>query len=188
MSWTVVAQAVRPTARAVAWGPLLGVVTALAVITLLARLLADGAGTGPLPMLTVALLAAVSLVGMHDPAHRLLAAVPVGSFARRMLRIALVLVPATVALIALGELLPGRPEPLLAPGLALLLAGLAVATWTPPDRGLHVAATVPVLWVSLHAIAGPVLGVTAGPLAWWQTHPFVVAGVAACAVVLGGRR
>lgn len=188
MSWTAVAQAVRPTARAIAWGPLLGVVLALTLVAGLARLIGGGGSVGPVPVLAVALLAAVSLVGMHDPAGRLLAPAPVGVLVRQALRLALVLTPATVALVALGELLPGRPEPLLAPGLALLLSGLAVATWSPPDRGIHVAAAVPVLWVSLETVVEPVIGVTSGPLAWWHTHPFVVAGVALCVIVLGGRR
>jgi len=45
-----------------------------------------------------------------------------------------------------------------------------------------------VLWVSLHLVAGPVLGVAADPLAWWHTHPFVVGAVALCLVMTGGRR
>lgn len=188
MTWTAVAQAVRPTARAITWGPFLGVVCALVLVAGLARLLVDSGGVGPLPVLAVALLASVTLVGMHDPAGRLLAPAPVSAFVRRMLRIALVLAPATLTLIALGQLLPGRPEPMLAPGLALLLSGLAVATWSPPERGLQLAAAVPLLWVSLEMAAGPVLGAGSGPLAWWHAHPLVVAGVAVCAIVSAGRR
>lgn len=188
MTWAAVAQAVRPTARAIAWGPFLGVVCALVLLAGLARLVVGSDGVGPLPVLGVALLAAVSLVGMHDPAGRLLAPAPVSAFVRRMLRIALVLAPATLTLIALSELLPGRHEPMLAPGLALLLSGLAVAMWSPPERGHQLSAAVPLLWVSLEMAAAPVLGAGSGPLTWWHTHPFVVAGVAVCAIVSAGRR
>jgi hypothetical protein len=189
VSWPAVAQAVRPTARAVTWGPLLGVATGLVLMAGTARLVAGSDGTaGPVPMLATGLVAAATLEGLHDPAGRLLAAVPVSTFVRALIRITLTLAPAAVALLALSAILPGRTTPMLLPGLALVLSGLGVATWSPPEHEIHLAASIPVLWVLLHLASRAAFSVGDGPLAWWHTDPLLVGAAALCLVVLGSRR
>lgn len=186
MTWPAVAQAVRPTAHALVWTPLLAVASVLLAFSVAVRLL-DG-DPGPYPLFAVALLAGVTLVAIEDPAARLLAPVPVPVLVRRMLRMALVLAPATLALVVVTALLPGEHERLLAPGLALTLTGLAVASWLPPDRGVHLAAAIPVIWVSLHLVLGALFGVAGPALGWWHTETRWVSAVALVAIALGSRR
>lgn len=186
MTWPAAAQAVRPTGHAVGWGPLLGVVATLVVIATSVRLL-DG-DAGPLPTLAVATLAGVTLVALDDPAGRLLAPMPVSAQFRSLLRVAMVMAPAALALAAVTSILPGEEERPLASGLALSLSGLALAFWLPPDRAIHLAAALPVTWVFVDLIVGDLFGVAGQALGWWHTQPLLVSLFALLAIVLGSRR
>ncbi|UUZ58761.1 hypothetical protein [Nocardioides sp. B-3] len=158
MSWPALALSVPPTARAVAWGPLVVVTTALLPVAGISRLI-DGRPTSP-GMLAVATLSAVALDATHDPAERLPAPTPVSALARGLLRVVLVATPATAALVAVTALLPGRSE----------------------------MAALPVTWVFLDPVLGSVLGVAVdGITGWWYTDPLAVSAVALVAIGLGRR-
>jgi len=179
-------EAVRPTARAVVWPPMVGVAGGLVVLAFLYRdleaasrtLLGMGAGA----------LAATVVFSLRDPAAVLLAAVPVPRLARRLLRLAVVGVVAAPAWLLITLVLPSSgtgtgPASL----LALISAGLAAATWLPSDDDIAVAAAVPLLWVTLSEILALGSGALA-TAALWNTHPWwVVAGCAAL-TVLGRHR
>jgi hypothetical protein len=173
--------ATSPTARALPWTPVVlagavAVATAAAVAALSDR-------PASLEALGGAALAAGAVAALHVPAGRLMAPLPTSLLARRLLRLALAAAVVVPALAALQHLSPG-PENAWACTLALALTGLAAATWLPADRGVLVAAAVPMAWAVLTRVLGP----SAGPIAVWSEHPWPVAATAAGLVVIGGRR
>jgi hypothetical protein len=176
-------QAVVPAARSSAWGPLVVVAAALLPVSLLAR----GADR-PLDTLVwigAAAVASALVYALRDRCEQLLAALPTWRATRRGLRL-VVLAPAALALWWLvTSLLPGDLRAL-GPATALLLSGLAVATWAPTDRAVALGAALPLGWVALDLLVGP--DVLAGAAAWWRTEPLVVSVLAAVALVLGRHR
>jgi hypothetical protein len=178
-------QALAPTARALAWTPLLA---ATGVLLALASLLRALDAPSPVVVsLGVGVMAAAVVDALRDPAAALLAAVPVSLAVRRALRLGLAAAVAVPLWLLVGWVLPGRGLAL-APLLALVAAGVAVATWLPDGRAVRLAAGVPLLWVVLSEVLagfdGPVL--TAARL--WSDHPVVVAGTASLVVLLGRHR
>lgn len=180
MRTAVLRQAVRPTAAAMPWTPVVATATALVAIAGLVDLLSGRPGS--LPVLGGAALASGAVATMRDPAETLLAPVPTPRLVRRLLRLALaalVVVPAVVALDGLTE----GPVDIATTTFALALTGLAVATWLPED-GVLFATAVPVTWV----VATELLGRYAGSLDVWAEQPWPLAAVAAAAVLAGRHR
>jgi len=181
MSPATARQALGPTARALRWPPTVAVAAAAVGAAWLA------AATGkPSPAPVVAgILATVAVTALNDPADELLAAVPTGRLARRMLRlvaVGAVVLPAAAVASAIDAGPNAAP-----PVLALTAAGLAVATWLPP-RGAAGAAAVPAGWLAaaqwLDGLPAPLRELAV----WWFTHPWQVVVVAAAAVALGRSR
>jgi hypothetical protein len=172
-----------PTARAVGWLPL----AAVAVLLVGTSALTAYAGRWPLEMLGIAAgaVAAATVAGLHDPAASLLSASPTSSAARRGQRMAL-LVPAALAVWA-GYLWPGQtvsPPPgwPLAPMLALLAGGLAVAAWAPNSCGVAAGVALPLLWAALGRMGGELDHPFSDVLLPWQHHPWLVTTAAVAAL------
>ena len=186
MSIVPLAQAARPTARAVRWTPLLGVGALLLAVLVLAR-----TSSRPVDLVlavAAAALACVVVGTLHDPAALLLAAVPVPPMPRRLLRLGLVLVPALVvwaALVRVADASPGAGSP--GPLLALVTAGVAVVVWSPPHLGVLAGAFVPLLWFALDRTV-PGSGLLSDAAGWWRTDPLPVAALAVVALLAGRRR
>jgi len=177
----LLAQAVRPTARSIAWSPVVGAALALTVVTL-ALAGEERAGaviSGP----AAALVAFVVVSSVRDRAARLLAAVPTPLLTRRLLRVAIV-APAAIAVLLLAQ--PEQPLLVLGDAAALALAGLAVRTWVPDGRVVTLGAVVPLAWVGAGQFAGGTPRFAA--LLWWHTESPIVAAVGLALVVLGSRR
>lgn len=170
-----------PTAAALSWSPVLGV--SLVVLAIAAGVDAQSDRPAALATLGGAAVASAAIAALYDPAHRLLAPVPVPAVDRRLLRIGLVALVAVPVLAVVRELSPA-PEGVWAPTLALVLTGLALATWLPGERRTLVAAAVPTAWAS----ATRLLGDSAGALDVWATHPRLQATAAGAAVVAGWHR
>lgn len=185
MNTATLRQAAYPTTRAMAWAPLLAVGALLLALGAALRLL-DGR-PGPVLALGVAAMAAALVFSLRDPAAPLLAALPTTLVVRRCLRLALAGAVALPVWVLVALVLPGDGLAL-APGLALAAAGVAVATWLPLDRGISVAAAVPLLWASASELFGGVGGVVGDALAWWRTDPWWVVAAAVTLVVLGRDR
>jgi hypothetical protein len=186
MRVAVLEQLVVPTARAVRWTPLIGVSALLLAVTLLARTASRPADL--VAALASAALACVVVASLHDPAAALLAAVPVSSMQRRGLRLGLALTPALAcwALLArVSDTSPGTGSPW--PMLALTAAGVAVAVWSPPHRGLLVATSLPLLWFAFDMTV-PGTGTLADLAGLWHTAPGAVLGVALLGLLAGRRR
>ena len=122
---TVLVQAVVPTARAVRWTPLAGLAALLAVVATLAG--ADGRPSDTVLAVAAAGLAATVVGGLHDPADRLLAAVPVSAMARRVVRLGLLGVPTLLTWWLLTVLASSASRSGPGPLLALTGCGVAVA-------------------------------------------------------------
>lgn len=173
--------ALRPTARALRWAPTI----AVAAAAVGAAWLAGAAGERSVAPIAAGVLATVVVAALHDPVDDLLAAVPTGRLARRVLRLALVgvvVVPAA----AIVDMIGSGPSAI-PPLAALTTAGLAFATWLRPWRA-PAAAAVPAVWLAaalwLDALPAPLHDATT----WWLTHPWQVAAVAGAAVALGRHR
>jgi hypothetical protein len=181
---------VRPTLRVTPWTPLLAGATVLVAAGSVVRL--AGGPLAGLTRLAAAGLAAAVVAGLHDPAHDLLAAVPVGPGRRRLHRL-LLLVPAMliawVALTALADLASSGEDgewPLGAV-LALAAAGVAVAVWAPEGARPGAGVAAPLAWVAADQMAAGD-GVVAEAAAAWHTAPWPVAALASVAVAAGWRR
>ena len=179
----VLVQAAVPTARAIRWVP----AGALAGLLVVAAALARSAERPADVVLAIAAaaLAATVVAGLHDPAADLLAAVPVSGMQRRVLRVALVGVPALAVWWVLDSLTTARvsgPGPL----LALTACGVAVAVWAPSRRAVLLGASAPVVLFVLHQATPP--GTVSDVLAWWLTHPWWVLAAATLLCVMGRRR
>lgn len=182
---------VRHTARAVTWSPLGGgVVVGVGVIVA-----AAGASTDPLLGLAAATVAAGALAGLQDPAAALLAAVPTSPARRRAHRLAL-LIPAT-ALAWVGLLLAARLDDgwqsgwPVGPLAALLMTGIAVATWAPAGWAVPAAVTVSLAWALLERVVTPELAggwLTEWVVSVWMVHPWAVVACAGAATAEGWRR
>jgi hypothetical protein len=179
-------RAVVPTARAISWSPLVAAVACLLGVAALTRV-GDGR-PGGLELMAVSTLAAAVVLTLHDPAARLLAAVPVSAMARRLTRLCLALVPAAVAWLLADAVMPGDTASLADGAAALVLTGLAVATWLPAERDARVAAVVPPAWVVLHLVMGEGSNPLADAAGWWATQPLPVAALALVLIVSGRHR
>jgi hypothetical protein len=179
-------QALPPTARALAWGPLVLVTLAMLAVATVVRVL--GERPGAVPVLAVAALAAAVVAASGDPASRLLAAVPVSALVRRGLRLLLAVLPALAAYAAVEEVLPGPSADLAGPFAALVLTGLAAVTWAPEQIDAHLLALVPVAWVLLDLFLGGGRSAVADALGWWRTEALAVSVLAVAAVLLGRHR
>lgn len=179
-------QALAPTTRAISWSPLAAAVACLLCVAGVERFV-DGRPGGLTPM-AVATLSAAVVMSLHDPAARLLAAVPVSALARRLTRLGLAVVPAAAAWLLVDALVPSDSMALADSAAALVLAGLAVATWLPPERDARVAATIPPAWVVLHLVSGGAAGPVGEVAGRWATDPLPVAAVALVLIVTGRHR
>ncbi|WP_159081451.1 hypothetical protein [Nocardioides sediminis] len=186
MTITPLAQAARPTSRSIRWSPLVGVAAVLVIVLLVARTAQRPSDV--VMAIAAAALASVVVASLHDPATDLLAPVPVSVMQRRLLRLALVLVPALLVWVALVVVAPPSLEAT-SPGplLAMTAVGVAAGVWSPARRAVLVGASVPVLWFALDMTvpSDVLLGDAAG---WWRTDPWPVAAVALGALVAGRRR
>lgn len=179
---------VRPTARAIPWGPLAGVAACLAAGAALTAL------TGPAPAgvlgIAAAALAAAVVAAQHDPAAALLAAVPVSAARRRASRQALTL-PAGLVVWLLWIGLAGREDPALGwpvgPVVALTATGLAVAVWAPARFAVPAGVAAPLVWLVAARAAGSGAG-PAGLLTAWQHHPWHVTAAAGAALLIRRNR
>ncbi|KQX64383.1 hypothetical protein [Angustibacter sp. Root456] len=185
----------RFTGRAVPWTPLLGSAAALGVVG--GAVAASGEHPSELYALAAATVAAGALAGLHDPAAALLAAVSTAPGRRRRQRVVL-LAPATaVVWLLLLAAASGPSEAAaswpVAPVTALLLAGLAVATWVPHERAVPAAVGVPLVWFVLDRFVGQSDGVAGSAVSgWtlsaWTLPPWTVVAVAVGALLAGWRR
>jgi hypothetical protein len=177
----------------VSWTALAGGVGLLLAVG--AVLAVSDASANPLVGLAAATVAAGALAGLDDPAEDLLAAVPTSAAWRRAHRLALLLPAAVVVWV--GLLLAGRLADAwsagwpLGPLAALLMTGVAVATWTPAHWSVPAAVTVPLAWALLERVLSPEL---VGPwlsewvLSVWVVHPWAVVACAGAATAEGWRR
>ena len=178
-------EAVWPTARVVAWTPVLGVAGGLIVVGLLFRSLEAVSAT--VFGMGAAAIAATVVFSLRDPAAAVLAAVPVSRLTRRLLRLAIVGVVVAPVWLLLALTLTGTGTGP-APVLALTSAGMAAATWLPPDGDIAVAAAVPLLWVTLSEILGLGFRSLDGTVDLWSTHPWSVVAGCVGLVILGRHR
>ena len=146
-------------------------------------------------MIAVAVLIAAAALALDDPAHALLAAVPVGSGRRLVHRLAW-LAPITLGgLLAIGwiaERLDVAPVSgqMLAPATALgslsVVTHVLVMKWRP-DVAASAAAVVPAVLVTLGvSTSRDALGGTLAHL--WLDRPWAVVACAAAVVVGASRR
>jgi hypothetical protein len=182
---TALRQAAYPTARALAWTPLLAAGAGLLVVAAALRLL--DSRPGPVLVLGAATMAAALVFSLRDPAAALLAAVPVPLLQRRALRLGLTAAVTLPVWLLVAATVPGEGFAL-APLLALAAAGVAVATWLPVDRDVSVAAGVPLAWASLAQLLGDRAGLLGDAAAWWRTDPWWVVVAAALLIGLGRHR
>jgi hypothetical protein len=179
------AQAALPTARAIRWTP----AACLAAVLVAAAALAGSTGRPADVVLAIASagLAATVVSGLHDPAAAMLAAVPVSAMRRRLLRLALLGVPALTVWWVLGRLTADRlPGPGPGPLLALTACGVAVALWAPPRRAVLLGASTPVALFALHQVVPG--GTASDVIAWWWTDPWWVLTGATLLCLAGHRR
>jgi len=180
---TALAQAALPTARAIRWGPAVSLAGVLVAATVLAR----SAGRPADAVLTIAAagLAATVVSGLHDPAAAMLSAVPVSVMQRRVLRLALLGLPALAVWFLLDTVTAGRPS---GPGplLALTACGVAVALWAPQRRAVVLGASAPVALFALGRFLPD--GAASDVVGWWMTDPWWVLAAAALVCIAGRRR
>lgn len=185
MKADVLRQAATPTSRALEWRPLAG--TGVLLLLVLMALRGSGQPVDMLFAVAAAGLAGLVVGALHDPAHALLATVPVSLMQRRALRLTLVGVATLVlwwalTLVAGPSAAPHGPGPL----VALTASGVAVAVWMPPRRGVLVGGSVPLAWYALDQLV-PWTGAASEVSGWWRTEPWLVA-VLAVLVLMAGRR
>lgn len=182
----VLARAALPTSRAIRWTPIAGASALLLVAAMLTA--ASGRPADLLPAVAAAALASLLVGSLHDPAHDLMAPVPVSAMQRRALRLALVGVAVLLVWTALGLLAQTSPA---ATGVGALLAlatsGVAVAVWGPARTGVLLGAVVPVLWFAVDQ-AVPGGGLAADLVGLWRTDPWPVVAVALVVCVMGRHR
>jgi hypothetical protein len=180
---TALAQAAVPTARAIRWTPAVCLAGVLVAATLLAR--SAGGPADVVLAIAAAGLAATVVSGLHDPAAAMLSAVPVSVMQRRLLRLALLGLPALAVWVLHDSLTAAQmsgPGPL----LALTGCGVAVALWAPPRRAVVMAASTPVALFALHQLLPG--GTVSDIVGWWLTEPWWVLAAATLLCVLGRRR
>ncbi len=182
-STLVLARAAVPTARAVRWAPGASLAILLLAVAALSRSTQRPADI--VLAIAAASLAAAVVSGLHDPAAALLSAVPVSAMQRRMLRLALLGVPALTVwwlVEALTTATLSGPGPL----LALTACGVAVALWAPPRRAVLLGASTPVaLFVAHQAVPA---GTVSDVVARWQSDPWWVLAGAILVCVAGRHR
>ena len=184
-----------PTRRAMRWRPLAAVTTGIGAAVL--ALWAAGAPpiADPPVAMVVALLVAAAALALDDPAHALVAAVPIG-FGRRVAHRVAWLVPATFAgLVSVGWV-ASRADMVSEPGrilaTAAALGSVAVATHMlvarrRPDLAASVAAVVPAGWVVTGSSPSGIASVeTLSRL--WLDHPWTVCACASTLAVIAARR
>ncbi|PVG84300.1 hypothetical protein DDE18_01320 [Nocardioides gansuensis] len=183
----VLTQAVRPTARTIAWRPVAGVAAGLVLLSVL--LVEEDRAQMVMAWLGAAVTASLLVAAIRDRASRLLAAVPTPLSARRLLRLAIVApVPVAVLVLVVGLRQPDGPLPLLGDVTALTLAGLGVASWMADERGVAWGAGLPLAWVAGAQFGNSSAGAVGDALLWWHTDSLVVGAIAAGCVLLGARR
>jgi hypothetical protein len=185
---------VRHTARAISWTALSGAVVLLLAVGTVVVL--SGAPMDPLLALAAATVAAGALAGLHDPAAALLAAVPTSAGRRRAHRLALLVPVAAVAwagLLAAARLDDGWSAGWpVGPLVALLMTGIAVATWAPQGWAVTAAVALPPAWAVIDRLLGRSDGVGGWFAEWvlsvWALHPWAVVVPAGALAVAGWRR
>lgn len=184
---------IRYTVRAMAWAP-------LAIAATIATAIVIGLGLlgRPLPADSVVLLggafAAAVALSLDDPAHALVAAMPVGPRRRVLLRAGLAGgVAATAWLLLTGIERWLGDAPLAAPGIrgviALAAVGVAVTVAMArrsPDLAASVGAAVAFGWALSTNIVpnGALLGLSTA----WIAHTSAVTGLGAIGVIVATRR
>jgi hypothetical protein len=182
---TVLGQLALPTVRTMRWWPLAAAGAPVLGLVLIARS-ADRPADAVL-LIGAAALASVVVGALRDDAAVLLEAVPVSTMRRRVVRLALVGVPALLVwwgLVAVGA--PGG-APGTGPLLALAGCGVAVAVWGPQRWAVLAGSAVPVVWFALDRVAAAD-GALGGVLGWWRTDPWPVVAVAVVACIVGRQR
>ena len=180
---TALAHAALPTARAMRWAPAVLLAAVLVAATLLAR--SAGRPADVVLAIAAAGLAATVVSGLHDPAAGMLSAVPVSVMQRRVLRLALLGLPALAVWFLLDSLTTARlsgPGPL----LAAAACGVAVALWAPQRRAVLLGASTPVALFALHQFLPD--GTVSDVVGWWLTEPWWVLAAATLLCVAGRRR
>lgn len=185
MNPTVLQQAAPYSARAITWAPIAVTGVAVLLLGVLVRLLDSPAGV--VPALATAGLACVVIIALDDRAARLLAPLPTGPMARRLLRLGLATALVGPTWVAAQVLLPGSAGGP-APALALVATGVAFATWSPGERGSVPAAAVPLLWVATDLVLAGRLSPIGDVAGWWRTDPWPVLAAALGALGLGRHR
>ena len=178
-----------PTARAVPWQPLAGVAACMVGVVVLAA----SRGRWPVGVLDVAAagMAAAAVAGLRDPAAALLSASPTSATRRRAHRQTL-LVPAGIGLwlayLAAGNLVsPDLGWPV-APAVALLATGCAVAAWVPERLAVEAGAAAPLAWVALARAASALDDAGPSVLGAYREHPWIVTAAALAALLMGRNR
>ena len=180
---TALAQAALPTARAIRWAPAVCLAGVLVAVTVLAR--SAGRPADVVLAIAAAGLGATVVSGLHDPAAAILSAVPVSVMQRRVLRLALLGLPALAVWFLLDSLTAARlsgPGPL----LAVTACGVAVALWAPQRRAVVLGASTPVALFALHQFLPS--GTVSDVVGWWLTEPWWVLAGATLLCVVGRRR
>ena len=186
MNAPALAQAARPTARTLAWRPLVGLASLLTIVLAVAR--GSGQSVDALLAVAAAALAGLVVAAMRDPAGTLLASVPVSVRQRQVLRLALVGLPVLALWWAMTQVAGPTAAPHGAgPLVALAASGVAVAVWWPSHRGVLVGGCVPMAWYALDRFV-PWSGVAEDVAGWWRTESWAVAAVAVLVLVAGRRR
>ena len=191
MNAPALAQAARPTARTLAWRPLVALATLLTLVLAVAR--GSGQSVDALLAVAAAALAGLVVAAMRDPAATLLATVPVSVMQRRVLRLALVGLPVLALWWAMTQVAGPTAAPSTAaphgagPLVALAASGVAVSVWWPSHRGVLVGGCVPMAWYALDRFV-PWSGVAEDVAGWWRTESWAVAAVAVLVLVAGRRR
>ncbi len=184
-----------PTRRAMRWRPLAAVTSGIGVVV--GALWAAGAPpiADPPVTIAVALLVAAAALALDDPAHALVAAVPVG-FGRRVAHRLAWLVPATLAgLLSIGWVArsadmvsgSGRILPAAAALGSIALATHVLVARRRPDVAAPVAAVVPACWVVLGVSPSGVAGFATFSKLWLH-HPWTVCAGASAVAVIAARR
>ena len=180
---------VRYTIRALPWAAILPLGLGATALAVLLHLADRGASTS-LPAAVVGALAATVALGLDDPAHALLAPVPVGARHRIGVRVALVVPVAVLGVVGYDAVTGAHSvDTGIAQLLALAATAIAVAAFVRsyrPDAAPTFGAAVALGW-SMSATLVPD-GVLGDLSSLWYRHPWFVVAVATIGFALAPRR